>query len=120
MLEMILLRFPFVVAWFLVVLGLLVIARSANQAKQLVGLFFVQSSIIIFFMALSVKDGGHPPILHHGSHHVDASTIMNPLPHVLMLTAIVVGVATQGVAFMLMRRIFRHYDTLNTEKMDAK
>lgn len=119
MVEMLITRFPFLVAWFLIVLGLLVIARSANLAKQLVGLFFVQSSIIVFFMALSYKTGAHPPILHHGVHHVDASTMMNPLPHILMLTAIVVGVATQGVAFLLMRRIFRKYETLNTEEMDG-
>ncbi|HEX9779725.1 MAG TPA: cation:proton antiporter subunit C [bacterium] len=106
-------REPYLVAWAVFALGLALMAKSRHLVKQLIGLYLVQTSVIVFFMALAVKPGAAAPILAHGALHVDPARYINPLPHVLMLTAIVVGVATQGVAFMLLRRIYQAHQSLH-------
>ena len=115
--EQLLSHFPYLIAWGIFVLGLGLMARTQHLVKQLIGLYFVQTSLILFYMALSVKRGGMPPILDYHAHTIDPNLYVNPLPHVLMLTAIVVGVATQGVAFMLLRKIFATYKTHDLGKI---
>lgn len=119
MTENILSHLPYLISWGLFVMGLALMARTQHLVKKMVGLYFVQTSLVIFFMALGVKHGALPPILDHHAHMIDPDHYMNPLPHVLMLTAIVVGVATQGVAFMLLRNIFIKYKTLDLTKITA-
>jgi multicomponent Na+:H+ antiporter subunit C len=83
--------------------------------KKLIGLNILQSAIVLFFVSLSIKPRGTVPILpHHAEHGGHAAAVyMSPLPHVLMLTAIVVMVATTGVALALLIRIHRHYGSLD-------
>ncbi|UCH98670.1 MAG: cation:proton antiporter subunit C, partial [Candidatus Aminicenantes bacterium] len=111
--------------WFtlaLLVIGLYAMMMKKNLVKKLIGMTIFQVSVIIFFIASSVKWGGTVPILeptdidkvHHGmTGAIEAAKYINPLPHTLMLTAIVVGVATTGVAFALVISIFKRYKTLN-------
>jgi multicomponent Na+:H+ antiporter subunit C len=70
----------------------------------------MQVAVILFFIALAAKTGATVPIAVHGTH--DADAYINPLPHALMLTAIVVGVSTTGVALALLIRIYRRYGTM--------
>ena len=81
-----------------------------------------QWSIILFIVSLSAKRDATIPIVLAGHDHVtgpvlDAADYVNPLPHVLMLTAIVVGVAITGVALALLLRIHRQYGTLEEDEL---
>lgn len=102
--------------WFtlaLMVIGLYGMMMKKNIVKKLIGMTIFQVSIIIFYISCSVKWGGTVPILDPVIGATDTAKYINPLPHTLMLTAIVVGVATTGVAFALVISIFKRYKTLD-------
>ena len=90
-----------------------------NFVKKLVGMYLVQTSVIFFLVSISAKKEATVPVLLSLSQpvDVDASHYMNPLPHVLTLTAIVVGVATLGVALALCAAIYRNYGSLDEEEI---
>jgi multicomponent Na+:H+ antiporter subunit C len=111
-------------AAILLLIGLYAVAAKNNLIKKLVGLVIFQTAIILFYISLSVKSGTGIPIVSAQPVHVEYGNVKrieqrvmtheytNPLPHVLMLTAIVVGVATLGVALALCERIYEDYGTL--------
>ena len=102
--------------WFtmtLLVIGLYGMMMKKNLVKKLIGMTIFQVSVIIFFLNICAKWGATVPILDPALGVADTSKYINPLPHTLMLTAIVVGVATTGVAFALVISIFRRYNTLD-------
>jgi multicomponent Na+:H+ antiporter subunit C len=102
--------------WFILILlaiGLYGMIIKTNIIKKVIGMTIFQVSIILFFIASSSRWMGTVPILVHGDHAAEAASYINPLPHTLMLTAIVVGVATSGVAFSLIITIYRRYRTLD-------
>jgi multicomponent Na+:H+ antiporter subunit C len=108
----------------LMMVGFYAMIGKNNLVKKLVGLNIFQWSIILFFVSIGSKRGGTIPIIEggHGEHHgaevvVHAADYISPLPHVLMLTAIVVGVATTGVALALLLRIYKSYGTLNEDEL---
>ena len=109
--------------WIYVVLmmiGFYAMIGKRNLVKKLLGMNIFQTAIILFFVSTGVKRGGSIPILD--KHHVlefgvDVSQIVNPLPHVLMLTAIVVSVSITGVALAVMQRIYREYGTLEEDEI---
>jgi multicomponent Na+:H+ antiporter subunit C len=91
--------------------------------KKVIGMNIFQTAIILFFVSISWKGGGATlPILEHGHHHgaghaISINNYVNPLPHVLMLTAIVVMVATLGVALAIIIRIYSEYKTLEEDEI---
>ncbi|WP_205596450.1 cation:proton antiporter subunit C [Wenzhouxiangella sp. XN201] len=99
--------------WIVVVLMMIgfycVIARG-NMAKKMMGLNIFQTSVFILFISAGKIIGGSTPILREG---VDVYS--NPLPHVLILTAIVVGVATTAVGLALAMRIKEAYGTIEDD-----
>ena len=102
--------------WFILILlaiGLYGMIIKTNIIKKVIGMTIFQVSIILFFIASSSRWMGTVPILVHGDHAAEAASYINPLPHTLMLTAIVVGVATLGVALALVIVIFKRYQTLD-------
>lgn len=102
--------------WFvflLMTIGLYGMVFKKNLVKKLIGMTIFQVSIILFYIATSSKWGGTVPVFDPALGVADATKYINPLPHTLMLTAIVVGVATSGVAFALVISIFRRYKTLD-------
>ena len=103
--------------WFIFILlsiGLYGMIMKKNLVKKLIGMTIFQVSVILFYIASASKWGGTVPVLLENTHGVEnTAAYINPLPHTLMLTAIVVGVATSGVAFALVISIFRRYRTLN-------
>ena len=121
--------FDFVIGHFntvtyiiLMMIGLYAMTGKTNLVKKLVGLNIFQWSIILFIVSLSAKRGATIPIVLAGQDHeagpvLDAAQYVNPLPHVLMLTAIVVGVAITGVALALLLRIHRQYGTLEEDEL---
>ena len=125
MIDFIIGHFNVVAYIILMMIGFYAMTGKTNLLKKLVGMNIFQWSIILFFVSLGAKRGATIPIVlgnpqeAHGSGEVvlDAIHYANPLPQVLMLTAIVVGVATTGVALALLLRIYRRYGTLEEDEL---
>ena len=103
------------IAIFLMMAGFYVVISQGNLVKKLVGLSLFQTSVFIFFISMGKVADGHAPILTAG---VDLYS--NPLPHVLILTAIVVGVATTAVGLALVVRIHEAYGSIEEEEIQAR
>ena len=110
--------------WLYVVLmmiGLYAMIVKNNLIKKLVGMNIFQTAIILFYVSIGYKRGATLPIIEnvHGGHGsvIHAIDYINPLSHVLMLTAIVVSVATFGVAMALAVRIYQRYQTLEEDEL---
>jgi len=92
-----------------------------NLIKKLIGMNIFQTSIILYFISTASKRNATLPIVeyHHGYGPgiVHAVDFINPLPHVLMLTAIVVGVSTLGVALAIVILIYKRYHTLEEDEI---
>jgi multicomponent Na+:H+ antiporter subunit C len=105
----------------LMLIGLYGIITKKNIIKKIIGLSILQTAIILFYISISAKQGATIPIIDHShdAHHVVVHAIgfINPLPHVLMLTAIVVAVATLGVALALAIKIYHIYGTLDEDEV---
>ena len=105
----------------LMIIGLYGITFKKNFIKKIIGLSILQTAIILFFISIGAKKDATIPIIEHAhnSAHsaVHASHYINPLPHVLMLTAIVVAVATLGVALALAIKIYQQYETLDEDEI---
>jgi len=106
----------------LMMIGLWAMIAKNNLIKKIIGMSIFQTAIILFYVSIGAKYGATIPILSHGhggAHEaaVRAVDYINPLPHVLMLTAIVVSVATLGVALALSIRIHRRYRTLEEDEI---
>lgn len=144
MLSDLLSHFNYVVVILLMMTGLYVVFASNNLIKKLVGLSVFQTSVFLLYITMGKVKGGIPPIIEksydshgdghggghgdgHGeavAHGADAAVktaevlYSNPLPHVLILTAIVVGVATLAVGLALVVRIREVYGTIEEEDID--
>lgn len=104
----------------LMMLGLWAIIAKHNLVKKIIGMSIFQTAIILFYISIAYKKGATLPILIHGhgaEQATKAADYINPLPHVLMLTAIVVSVATLGVALALAMRIYKQYQTLDEDEI---
>ncbi len=97
--------------------GFYIMITRYNLVKKLIGMYLVQTSVIFFLVSISAKKGSTAPVLLSTTDPVQASMYANPLPHVLTLTAIVVGVATLGVALALCAAIYRKYGSLDEEEI---
>lgn len=95
--------------------GLYITISHHNLIKKLIGLYLVQTSVILFLVTLSAKDGATVPILLSTTEQVRSEDYVNPVPHVLTLTAIVVQVATLGVSLALVTAIYRRYESLDED-----
>jgi multicomponent Na+:H+ antiporter subunit C len=101
--------------WAVVVLmmvGFYTLIARGNLVKKLIGLNIFQTSVFIMYISVGKVDGGTAPILVNGGEDVLYS---NPIPHVLILTAIVVGVATLAVGLSLVVRIKEAYGTIEED-----
>ena len=97
----------------LIMLGMYVVMANPNLVKKVIGLNIFQTAVFIFYISVGKLEGGTAPILD------DAFTrYANPLPHVLILTAIVVGVATTALALALAVRIYRAYESVEEDEID--
>ncbi len=106
----------------LMMIGVYAMISKNNLIKKIIGMSIFQTAIILFYVSTAYKRGASIPIIAHGSGHGDvvASHYINPLPHVLMLTAIVVGVATLGVALALAMKVYKQYDTVEEDEINNK
>lgn len=104
--------------WVVVVLmmtGFYIVIAHGNLVKKIVGLSIFQTSVFIFYISMAKVDGGTAPILAEG-----ISQYSNPLPHVLILTAIVVGIATTALGLALAVRIKEAYGSIEEEEIQKK
>jgi len=104
--------------WIVIVLmmcGLYIVIASGNLVKKIIGLNIFQTSVFILYISMGKITGGSAPILAAGIERYS-----NPLPHVLILTAIVVGVATTALGLALVVRIHASYGTLEENEIQHK
>jgi multicomponent Na+:H+ antiporter subunit C len=101
--------------WVFIVLmmvGFYIVISSGNLVKKIVGLNIFQTSVFIFYISMGNIEGATAPILVDGT-----AVYSNPLPHVLILTAIVVGVATTALGLALVIRIKEAYGTVEEDEV---
>ncbi len=112
-------RFPYWMSGLLIAIGLYGMIGKRSLLKKLIGMNIFQSAIILFFIAGSLRSGASVPVLLDGAEGVPAraDAFANPLPHVLMLTAIVVSVAITGVALAFLVRIQREFGDTDEESL---
>ena len=99
----------------LMMLGLYIVIAQQNLIKKIMGLNIFQGAVFIFFISLGKAKGGTAPILADG-----IELYSNPLPHVLILTAIVVGISTTALALALAVRIKEAYGSLDDLEISEK
>ena len=104
-------HFAYWAAVFLMMAGLYIVIARDNLVKKLVGLSLLQSSVYLLYIAPGKLPGGTAPIIDEAAQRIYS----NPLPHVLILTAIVVGVATLALGLALVVRIREAYGTIEED-----
>jgi multicomponent Na+:H+ antiporter subunit C len=141
-------HYNYAVVIILMMTGLYVVFASSNMIKKLVGLSVFQTSVFLLYISIGKVTGGQPPIIILEEHHDDGHAVQeaahgagaeiadaghgtveaahsaadvlysNPLPHVLILTAIVVGVATLAIGLALVVRTREAYGTIDAYEID--
>jgi len=104
-------RYYYVAFAVLIAVGLYMLVDSRNLVEKVIGLNIFQISAFLFFITAGYRDGGAPAIIQGEGPYV------SPLPHVLILTAIVVGVSLTSLALALVVRIYEEYGTLDEERV---
>ncbi len=112
---MILGLFNYWVVVLLMMIGLYIVIAQGNLIKKIVGLTIFQTAVFIFYISMAKIDGATAPVLIEGINQYS-----NPLPHVLILTAIVVGIATVALGLALAVRIKEAYGTIEEESIQNK
>jgi multicomponent Na+:H+ antiporter subunit C len=107
--------FNYWIAIVLMMAGFYMVIAHGNLIKKIVGLNVFQVSVFVFYISMGKIKGGTAPILEEGF-----SLYSNPLPSVLILTAIVVGVATTALALALIVRIHDAYGTIEEDEINAQ
>lgn len=106
---------PYWIIIALMMMGLYVVMAKPNLIKKVIGLNIFQTAVILFYVTMGKVRGGTAPILVEGTE-----VYSNPVPHVLMLTAIVVGIATTALALALVVRLHEAYGTLEEDEIRSQ
>ena len=107
--------FNYLVVVFLMMAGFYVVIAQGNLVKKLVGLGLFQASVFILYITMGNLAGGQAPIITEG-----VTAYSSPLPHVLILTAIVVSVATTALGLALVVRIKEAYGTIDEDEIHVQ
>jgi multicomponent Na+:H+ antiporter subunit C len=103
----------YIIVVILMMTGLFMVISRANLVKKMIGLSIFQTSVFIFYISLGKMAGGTAPILDGNPD----TLYSNPLPHVLILTAIVVGVATTALGLALILRINEAFGSVEEDEI---
>lgn len=114
--ESILFKYNYICYFILFVLGFYAMMAKNNYLKKIIGMSIFQASIILFYVSMGYKNEANIPIVPQGQIE-DVNLYANPLPHVLMLTAIVVGVSTLAVSLSLLQKIHKEYKTIEEDEL---
>lgn len=126
MVEIIIAKYNYLIYVLLMMIGLYGMLAKNNLFKKVIGMSIFQTGIIVFFVSTGAKRGATIPIIEHSHGHetaaqaINVSHYVNPLPHVLMLTAIVVAVSTLGVALAIVLGVHRRYGTVEEDEILEK
>ena len=112
MVDVILTKYNYIIYIALMTLGFYGMIGKTNLIKKLIGMSVFQYSIFLFYISIADVEGGIAPILIERE-----ATYVNPLPHVLILTAIVVTVSTLAVGLSLVVRIYREFGSIDESKI---
>jgi len=118
-LEKIFAKYNYWIFIILMMIGFYAIVTKENLIKKIIGLNIFQTAIFLYFISLGAVRGGTAPIVEAGITQ-KGYVYANPLPHVLILTAIVVAVATTAVALSLVIRIYQEYGTIEESEIIEK
>jgi multicomponent Na+:H+ antiporter subunit C len=108
-------HYNYVITIFLMIAGLYIVVARSNMVKKLIGLSIFQTSVYLLYLAPGKIIGGTAPIVDP-----DFTLYSNPLPHVLILTAIVVGVGTLALGLALVVRINEAYGTIDDDEIKPR
>jgi len=114
--EHLLARWNYLAVIMLMMIGLYIAISRGNLVKKVMVINIFQVSVILLYVSMGKITGGTAPILIEGEPEIIYS---NPLPHVLMLTAIVVGVASTALGLALVVRIKEAYETVEEDEIVA-
>lgn len=114
-LELLASRYTYVLFAILLVVGLYMVVASENLVKKVIGLNIFQTAIFLFFVTTAFVEDGSAPVIPESA--VAGDLYASPLPHVIVLTAIVVGVALTAVGLALIVRIYAEYGTLDEQTL---
>ena len=112
LIELILGKSNYLVAMALAMIGFYAMIAKSNLIKKIIGMNIFQTAVFLFYISIGKVQGGTAPIVWDKAVLYD-----NPLPHVLILTAIVVSVSTTAVAFALIIRIQKAFGTIEEDKI---
>ena len=119
--ENLIANFKYVIVVILMMIGLWSMLAQKNLIKKCIGMAIFQTGIILFFISIGAKDNALIPILTEAANHTypnpDVGKIANPLTQILMLTAIVVGVATLGVGLALAQKIYQQHSSFDEDEI---
>ena len=118
MIELFLSRYVYLFILALLAIGLYGVLAKQDLVKKLIGLVIFSTAIYIFFIEGSLQEGGTAPVLDERG--TDPALYVDPLPHLLILTAIVVGVGVLGVGLALLVRIYRAHGSLDEYVVAAR
>ncbi len=113
-------HYHYIIYITLMVIGLYAVLAKGNLVKKIIGLNLLQTAVFLFYISIGrVADGTVPVYWPEGAVKPESVPYENPVPHVLMLTAIVVGVSVTAVALALVVRIKEAYGTINEGELLA-
>ena len=119
--EKLIVNFNYVIVVILMMIGLWAMLAQKNLIKKCIGMAIFQTGIILFFISIGAKDNALIPILTEAANHTypvpDVAKVANPLTQILMLTAIVVGVATLGVGLALAQKIYQQHSSFDEDEI---
>lgn len=98
-------------------IGFYAVVAKSNLIKKLLGLSIFQTAVFLLYISMDKVEGGTAPIIEAG---VNGQIFSNPLPQVLILTAIVVGISTTALGLAIVVRIKESYDTIEEHEIRAK
>jgi multicomponent Na+:H+ antiporter subunit C len=106
---------PTYISMGLVLIGLYGLMAKTNLIKKIIGLYILDSGVILYFISIGYRSNASAPILEPGVEQV-----VDPIPQALMLTAIVIGICITALALSITVKIYQKYHTLDVEELKRR
>ena len=106
----------YILCFILFLVGLFGILTSRNIIKIVIGLSFMEFSVYLFLVLIGYIENGHAPII---VKNMPAATFVDPLPQAMVLTAIVIGLATNAMLLAIAIRIYKKFNTFDIRKVTS-
>jgi multicomponent Na+:H+ antiporter subunit C len=102
-------------AFGLILIGFYIVLIKHNLIKVIIGISIIDTGVHLFLISIGYISKGTAPIF--SNHEIKGEDMVDPVPHALVLTAIVIGVAVLALALALAIKLYQHYNTLNLRKI---